>query len=65
MSREAVCAWTTIPVWLPFTVNLDASVAVTDCVAAVLRTTALVNVWMPWSQPVVQFGVPAVDDVKV
>jgi len=47
------------------TVDLAVSVAVTDWVAAVFNTTALVNVWMPWSQPVVQLGVAAVDDVKV
>ena len=54
-----------MPFWLPVTVDLEVSVAVTDWVAAVFSTTALVKVWIPWSQPVVQFGVAAVEDVKV
>jgi len=34
-------------------------------IAVVFNTTPLVNVWIPWSQPAVQFGVAAVDDVNV
>ncbi len=46
-NRDAVCAWTTMPVWLPLTVDFAVSVAVTDWVPAVLSTTPLVKVWMP------------------
>jgi len=54
-----------MPVWLPVTVDFEVSVAVTDCVAAVFSTTPLVKMWIPWSQPVVQFGVAAEEDLNV
>ncbi len=49
-SVAAAPGLTTIPVSLPVRLEVTASVAVTEEVAAVLSVTPLVNVWMPASR---------------
>jgi hypothetical protein len=45
----AAAGLTTIPVWLPVIEGVTVSVAVIDCVPAVLRVNPLVNVCTPLS----------------